>query len=42
MVQCGTNLSFVNLADRLEREVGIPIVAINATWQSLARCVLSP
>ncbi|OLQ05060.1 Copia protein [Symbiodinium microadriaticum] len=29
VVQCGTNLSFVNLADRLEREVGIPIVAIN-------------
>ncbi|CAE7359962.1 maiA [Symbiodinium pilosum] len=29
VVQCGTNLSFVNLAERLEHEVGIPIIAIN-------------
>lgn len=30
IVQCGTNLSMVGLADRLEREIGIPIIAINA------------
>eukprot|EP00927_Polykrikos_kofoidii_P047376 TRINITY_DN41494_c0_g1_i1.p1 TRINITY_DN41494_c0_g1~~TRINITY_DN41494_c0_g1_i1.p1 ORF type:complete len:386 (+),score=76.00 TRINITY_DN41494_c0_g1_i1:61-1158(+) len=30
IVQCGTNLSMVSLADRLEAELGIPILAINA------------
>lgn len=30
IVQCGTNLSMVGLADRLELELGIPIIAINA------------
>jgi len=30
IVQCGTNLSMVGLADRLEHELGIPIIAINA------------
>ena len=34
VVQCGTNLSFVNLAERLEHEVGIPIIAINAAWHA--------
>jgi maleate isomerase len=30
IVQCGTNLSMVGLADRLERELDIPVIAINA------------
>ena len=30
IVQCGTNLSMVSLSDRLELELGIPIIAINA------------
>jgi maleate isomerase len=29
IVQCGTNLSMVKLSDRLERELGIPIIPIN-------------
>mmetsp|Transcript_38905 Transcript_38905/g.70163 ORF Transcript_38905/g.70163 Transcript_38905/m.70163 type:complete len:372 (+) Transcript_38905:48-1163(+) len=29
IVQCGTNLSMVGLADRLEQELNIPIIAIN-------------
>eukprot|EP00440_Ansanella_granifera_P035138 gb/GFBE01038111.1/.p1 GENE.gb/GFBE01038111.1/~~gb/GFBE01038111.1/.p1 ORF type:complete len:369 (+),score=97.71 gb/GFBE01038111.1/:1-1107(+) len=29
IVQCGTNLSMVGLADRLERELNLPIIAIN-------------
>lgn len=29
IVQCGTNLSMVSLSDRLEREVNLPIIAIN-------------
>jgi len=29
IVQCGTNLSMVGLADRLETELGVPIIAIN-------------
>ncbi|CAJ1348573.1 unnamed protein product, partial [Effrenium voratum] len=29
IVQCGTNLSMVPLADRLERELQVPIIAIN-------------
>jgi len=37
IVQCGTNLSMVRLADRLETEIGIPIIAINAAtlWFAL-------
>jgi len=36
-VQCGTNLAFVELADRLENEIGKPIIAINAAtlWFAL-------
>merc|ERR1711988_1638088 len=30
IVQCGTNLSMVSLADRLEGELGLPIIPINA------------
>jgi len=30
IVQCGTNLSLIEVADRLERELDIPIIAINA------------
>mmetsp|Transcript_19371 Transcript_19371/g.42279 ORF Transcript_19371/g.42279 Transcript_19371/m.42279 type:complete len:353 (+) Transcript_19371:77-1135(+) len=30
IVQCGTNLSMVSLADRLELELGLPIIPINA------------
>ncbi|MFF3501719.1 arylmalonate decarboxylase [Streptomyces sp. NPDC003247] len=33
LVQCGTNLSMVGLADRAERRLGLPVIAINAaTW----------
>jgi len=33
LVQCGTNLSMVSLADEAERWLGIPTIAINAaTW----------
>lgn len=37
IVQVGTNLSFVALADRLEAELGKPVVAINAAtlWHAL-------
>lgn len=37
IVQCGTNLSMVSLSDRLERELGLPIIAINAAtlWFAL-------
>ncbi|GAA3233300.1 arylmalonate decarboxylase [Dactylosporangium siamense] len=37
VVQVGTNLSFVALADRLEQELGKPVVAINAAtlWHAL-------
>ncbi|MFC9971116.1 arylmalonate decarboxylase [Spirillospora sp. NPDC127200] len=37
IVQVGTNLSFVALADRLEGELGKPVVAINAAtlWHAL-------
>jgi len=37
IVQCGTNLSMVGLSDRLEMELGIPIIAINAAtlWFAL-------
>ncbi len=36
IVQVGTNLSFVGLADRLEAELGKPVVAINAATLWLA------
>lgn len=29
IVQCGTNLSMVNLSERLEHELGIPVIPIN-------------
>ncbi|MFC9971081.1 arylmalonate decarboxylase [Spirillospora sp. NPDC127200] len=33
IVQCGTNLSMVRLADEAERWLGLPVIAINAaTW----------
>ncbi|GIH80834.1 decarboxylase [Planobispora longispora] len=33
LVQCGTNLSMVGLADEAERRLGKPVIAINAaTW----------
>ncbi|MFC5751323.1 arylmalonate decarboxylase [Actinomadura rugatobispora] len=33
LVQCGTNLSMVRLADEAERWLGLPVIAINAaTW----------
>jgi len=37
IVQCGTNLSMVQLADRLEGELGLPIIPINAAtlWFAL-------
>ena len=37
IVQVGTNLSFVRLADELERELGKPVIAINAAtlWHAL-------
>lgn len=40
IVQCGTNLSMVSLADRLERELNIPIIPINAAclWFGMREC----
>lgn len=37
IVQCGTNLSMIAVADKLERELGIPIIPINAAtlWFAL-------
>jgi maleate isomerase len=37
VVQCGTNMSMVNVIDRLEARTGLPIVAINPTtlWYAL-------
>lgn len=37
IVQCGTNMSFINLAEKLEREVGVPLLSINAVvlWHAL-------
>ncbi|MFI0350277.1 arylmalonate decarboxylase [Actinomadura sp. 9N407] len=33
LIQCGTNLSMVRLADEAERWMGLPVIAINAaTW----------
>eukprot|EP01062_Namystynia_karyoxenos_P073091 TRINITY_DN69937_c0_g1_i1.p1 TRINITY_DN69937_c0_g1~~TRINITY_DN69937_c0_g1_i1.p1 ORF type:complete len:390 (+),score=164.64 TRINITY_DN69937_c0_g1_i1:69-1172(+) len=43
IVQCGTNLSMVRLAERLEPEIGKPIIAINAAtlWFGLRQCGIS-
>lgn len=30
IIQCGTNLAMVGVADRLEKELGLPIIPINA------------
>ncbi|ASA54832.1 hypothetical protein BSQ33_03210 [Vibrio gazogenes] len=30
IVQCGTNISFINIANNLEPHVGIPLLSINA------------
>lgn len=37
VVQCGTNLSFSRVAERLEPQLGIPVLGINATllWYAL-------
>ena len=37
IVQCGTNMSFVNLAEKLEASIGIPLLSINAVvlWHAL-------
>lgn len=37
VVQCGTNLSLLDVAERLEPQIGIPILGINATtfWYAL-------
>ena len=37
VVQCGTNMSFINVAEKLEPELGIPILGINAVlfWYAL-------
>jgi maleate isomerase len=39
LVQVGTNFSLIGLADRLERELGKPVIAINAAniWHALRR-----
>jgi maleate isomerase len=40
IVQCGTNLSMVRLADAAEGELGKPVIAINAAtfWYALRAC----
>jgi len=40
IVQCGTNLSMIDLSDRLEKELGLPIIPINAAclWFSMREC----
>ncbi|HEX2137045.1 MAG TPA: hypothetical protein VHG30_14275, partial [Microvirga sp.] len=37
VVQCGTNMSMINVAERLEPVIGIPILGINAVifWYAL-------
>lgn len=37
IVQCGTNMSLAQVAERLEPELGIPIIGINAAtfWYAL-------
>jgi maleate isomerase len=43
IVQAGTNLSMVRLADEAERWLGKPVIAINAAtfWHALRACGLS-
>jgi len=43
IVQCGTNLSMVRLADAAERELGKPVIAINAAtfWYALRDCAIA-
>jgi len=43
IVQCGTNLSMVALADRLEHEIKKPIIAINAAtlWFALRQNLIN-
>jgi len=40
IVQCGTNLSMLEVADRLEGVIGKPIIPINAAtlWFALRQC----
>ncbi len=37
IVQCGTNLSIIDMMDRMEAELGIPMIPINAAtlWFAL-------
>ncbi|MCL9781595.1 hypothetical protein M9194_09170 [Vibrio sp. S4M6] len=37
IVQCGTNMSFVNLAEQFESSIGVPLLSINAVvlWHAL-------
>jgi maleate isomerase len=37
IVQCGTNMSMINVSEKLEPKIGIPIIGINATllWYAL-------
>ena len=37
VVQCGTNMSMIDVAERLEPAIGIPVLGINATifWYAL-------
>lgn len=37
IVQCGTNMSMINVSEKLEPQIGIPIIGINATllWYAL-------
>lgn len=37
VVQCGTNMSMINVSEKLEPQLGIPIIGINATllWYAL-------
>ncbi len=39
LVQVGTNFSMIALADRMEQELGKPVIAINAAniWHALRR-----
>ena len=43
IVQAGTNLSMVRLADEAERWLGKPVIAINAAtfWHALRACGIS-
>ena len=42
IVQCGTNLSFVGVADRMESVLGKPIIPINAATLCCARALSTP